>query len=323
MIRIQLASLTAALTSVLLLAGCSRPQPATTDTAAAAAAAAPDAAAAAAAQPEASPDVFRFKIGALDAVALKDGDIDVANDGKTFAVGQASAEVAALLTAAGVPADTLHLSIQPLLVRSDARVLLFDTGAGDVSWARAGRLPASLRAAGVEPSQVTDIFLSHQHQDHSGGLLARDGKLAFPNAAIHLSAAEWESLKKDKDAAALVAAMTPKVTTFVPGAAVVPGVVTAVEVAGHTPGHSAYEIQSGNERLLYIGDAAHHYVISVQRPEWTVQYDQDAPAAQASRRALLQRAAAGNLRIYSVHFPFPGLGHFKAQGDSFVWVPEG
>jgi len=321
MIRIPLAALAAALTSALLLAGCAKPQPATTDTAAAPAPAA--SAPTATPAPAANPDAFRFRIGTLDAVALKDGDIDVANDGKTFAVGQPAADVAALLTAADQPTDVLHLSIQPLLVRSDARILLFDTGAGDVSWARAGRLQASLRGAGVEPAQVTDIFLSHQHQDHTGGLLARDGTLAFPNATIHLSAPEWESLKKDKDAAALVAAMTPKVEAFKPGAVVVPGVVTAVDVAGHTPGHSGYEIQSGSERLLYIGDAAHHHVISVQRPEWTVQYDQDAPAAQASRRALMQRAAAGNLRIYAVHFPFPGLGHFKAQGDSFVWVPEG
>ncbi|UNK48948.1 MBL fold metallo-hydrolase [Lysobacter sp. S4-A87] len=321
--RIQLAALTAALTSACLLAGCSRPQPAANDAATAPAGATPEAptATAATAVP-ATQDVFRFKVGTLDAVALEDGDIDAANDGKTFAVGQAPADVAALLTAAGQPTDMLHLSIQPLLVRSGAQVLLFDTGAGDVSWARAGRLQASLRAAGVEPAQVTDIFLSHQHQDHTGGLLARDGTLAFANAAIHVSAAEWASLKGDGDAAALVAAMTPKVVTFQPGATVIPGVVTAVDVAGHTPGHSAYEIQSGSERLLYIGDAAHHFVISVQRPDWTVQYDQDAPRAQASRRALLQRAADGNLRVYSVHFPFPGLGHFKAQGDSFVWVPE-
>ena len=100
------------------------------------------------------------------------------------------------------------------------------------------------------------------------------------------------------------------------------GVVTAVAVDGPTPGHTAYEIASGNERLLYMGDSAHHYVISVQRPEWTVQYDQNAPLAQASRRALLQRAADDNLHVYAVHFPFPGLGHIKVQGDSFVWVPD-
>ncbi|KRA75685.1 MBL fold metallo-hydrolase [Lysobacter sp. Root667] len=321
MTRTHLSLLIAASLAGAMLAGCSKPQPAASDTPAPVAAA-PTTAPQAAAPQAANPDVLRFKIGALDAAALKDGDIDAPNDGKTFAIGQPAEAVNALLSAAGQPTDVLHLSIQPLLVRSGDRVLLFDTGAADASFARAGRLPASLRAAGVEPSQVTDIFLSHQHPDHTGGLLTKEGKLAFPNASIHLSAPEWESLKKDRDSAKLVAAMTPKVATFQPGAAIVPGVVTAVAVDGHTPGHSAYEIASGDQRLLYIGDTAHHFVISVQRPEWTVQYDMNAPLAQASRRALLQRAADGNLRLYAVHFPFPGLGHVKAQGEGFVWVPE-
>lgn len=298
------------------LSGCSKPP------AAAGAASTPVASAPATASPASQPDVFRFRIGTLDAIALKDGDIDAANDGKTFGVGQPTDQVAALLAAAGQPTDVLHLSIQPLLVRSGARFLLFDTGAADASFARAGRLPASLRTAGVEPSQITDIFISHAHPDHTGGLLTGEGALAFPNAAIHLSAPEWEALKADADASVLVAAITPKVATFQPGAAILPGTVTAVAVEGHTPGHSAYEIASGDERLLYIGDSAHHHVVSVQRPEWTVQYDQDAPLAQASRRALLQHAADGNLRVYAVHFPFPGLGHVVAQGENFAWAPE-
>lgn len=269
-----------------------------------------------------SPELFRFKIGALDAVALKDGDIDAANDGKTFGVGQSTDDVSAVLAAAGQPTDTLHLSIQPLLVRSGSQVLLFDTGAADASFARAGRLPASLRAAGIEPSQITDIFISHRHPDHVGGLLLPDGALAFPNAAIHISAPEWEALQADSASAGLVSAITPKVMAFEPGAAVLPDLVTAVAVDGHTPGHSAYEIVSGDQRLLYIGDAAHHHVISVQRPEWTIAYDEDAPTAQAGRRALLQRAADQDLRIYAVHFPFPGLGHVRSEGESFVWVPE-
>jgi glyoxylase-like metal-dependent hydrolase (beta-lactamase superfamily II) len=306
------------LTSVLLacmLPGCSEPQPPATTTT-------PAPPAPEATQPASHPDVFRFRIGTLDAAALKDGDIDAANDGKTFGVGQPPAQVAALLAAAGQPADALHLSIQPLLVREGARVLLFDTGAADASFARAGRLPASLRAAGVEPAQVTDVFLSHRHPDHVGGLLTREGALAFPNATIHLSAPEWEALERDRDAAALSKAIAPKVATFEPGAAILPGVVTAVAVDGHTPGHAAYEIASGDERLLYIGDTAHHFVVSVQRPEWTVQYDENAPLAQTRRRALLQRAADDNLRVYAVHFPFPGLGRIKAENGGFVWMPE-
>ena len=316
MTRTSLAVLMTTLLACALLSGCSEPQPAATATTT-------PAPPASGATPTAShPDVFRFRIGTLDAAALKDGDIDTANDGKTFGVGQPTEQVAALLAAAGQPSDVLHLSIQPLLVRSGTRILLFDTGAADASFARAGRLPATLRAAGVEPSQVSDVFISHRHPDHVGGLLTREGALAFPNATIHLTAPEWEALQQDRDAAALVAAITPKVAAFPPGAALLPGVVTAVPVDGHTPGHSAYEIASGDERLLYIGDSAHHFVVSVQRPEWTVQYDENAPLAQPSRRALLQRAADDNLRIYAVHFPFPGLGHINPQGDSFVWQPE-
>lgn len=330
MTRNSLSVLIAALLAGAMLGGCSKPDPAASAasdapapaaTPAPAPAAAPTPAPAPAAQTE-SADIHRFRIGTLDAVALKDGDIDAPNNGKTFAIGQPADQVAALLKAAGQPIDVLHLSIQPLLVRADARILLFDTGAADASFARAGRLPASLLAAGVDPSQVTDIFISHQHPDHVGGLINHEGALAFPNAAIHLSAPEWDSLKSDKSAAALVKAIAPKVATFKPGAEILPGLVTAVEVDGHTPGHSAYQIASGDQRLLYIGDSAHHFVISVQRPEWTVAYDQNAPLAQTSRRALLQRAATENLRVYAVHFPFPGLGHIKAQGDSFVWEAE-
>ncbi len=266
--------------------------------------------------------VARFKIGSLQAAALLDGTITIANDGKTFGLGHAPAEVAAVLKANGLRQDQLELGIQPLLVRSGARVLLFDTGAGDASFARGGGLQASLRAAGVSPAQVTDIFISHAHPDHVGGLLgSRDG-LAFPNATIHLSAPEWTAMKSNKDQAALAAAIAPKVAAFAPGAAVLPGLVTAVPVNGHTPGHSAYEIASGADRLLYIGDSAHHSVISVQKPDWTVAFDGDAPTAEASRRALLQRAADQNLRLYAVHFPYPGLGRVKAQGDGFVWTPE-
>ena len=299
----------AALAALLALAGCSlKGEPA-----------APAASPAAAA----SPDVFNFKIGALDATALKDGDLLVPNDGKIFGIGRPASDVAALLKAAGESTDILLLSIQPLLVRGEGKVLLFDTGAAGIAWApQAGKLAASLRAAGVEPAQVTDIFISHSHGDHIGGLVQPSGVLTFPNAAIHISAPEWKAMQADASLAPTVAAIGPKVAPFQPGAVLLPGLVTAVAVNGHTPGHSAYEIASGAERLLYIGDAAHHSVISVRKPDWTIDYDGDAPAAQASRRALLKRAAEGNLRLYAPHFPFPGVGRVRAEADGFVWVPE-
>ncbi|MGO3127997.1 MAG: MBL fold metallo-hydrolase [Luteimonas sp.] len=267
-----------------------------------------------------SADVHRFSIGSLDATVLRDGDIRFPNDGKTIGIGAPRAEVDALLTKAGEPTDIVHLSVQALLVRSGDRVLLFDTGAGDADFADAGRLPASLRAAGVEPAQVTDIFISHAHPDHVGGLVDDAGQAVFANATVHLSAPEWQALQAEASNAALAAAIAPRVDAFAPGAEVVPG-VTAVAVEGHTAGHSAYEIADGDARLLYLGDGAHHFAVSVQRPQWAIAFDGDAPAAEASREALLTRAADSGVTVASPHFPYPGLGQIVRRDGGFIWAP--
>jgi glyoxylase-like metal-dependent hydrolase (beta-lactamase superfamily II) len=248
--------------------------------------------------------------------------MELPNDNKVFGVGRTSEEVAAVLSAAGQPTDKLALTIEPLLVKAKDRVLLFDAGAGSLFGPGSGQLPGSLAEAGVDPQSVTDIFISHSHGDHVGGLVNADGALAFQNATIHLSKAEWQHMSGNAQYAALVAAMKPKVSGFAPGSELVPGVVKAVEVKGHTPGHSAYLISSGADSLLYVGDSMHHFVVSVQKPEWTIAWDGDSATASGSRADLIAKSAASGQRVYAVHFPFPGLGKFAQQGEGQVWVAE-
>lgn len=269
-----------------------------------------------------SADVKPFAIGSLQAAALRDGGLQAPNDNKIIAINKNKAEVDAVLTANGLPTETLDLSIQPLLVRTPDKVLLFDAGAAGSMGPAGGKLPATLATAGVDPASVTDIFISHAHGDHVAGLVTADGALMFPNASIHVSAPEWASMKAQAPLAALVTAITPKVVEFQPGAELVPGVVKAVAIDGHTPGHSGYAITSDGQSLLYIGDTMHHSVISVQQPDWTIAFDGDAPLAQESRKALLASSADGGQRIYAVHFPFPGLGKFERKDGTFVWVAE-
>lgn len=269
----------------------------------------------------AASDVVKpFTIGLFQAAALSDGAGAFPNDNKTLAINKTKADVDALLSANSLPTDQLHLSVQPLLVKTPDKVLLFDAGAGVLFGPTMGKLPASLTAANIDPASVTDIFISHGHGDHVGGLVA-DDKLAFPNAAIHIQAAEWASLKSQAQMAPLVAVIEAKVVEFQPGADLVSG-VKAVDIQGHTPGHSGYLIASDNQSLLYIGDTMHHYVISVQQPDWTIAFDGDAPTAQTSRKHIIESSAASGQRIYAVHFPFPGLGKFAKQDDRYVWVAE-
>jgi glyoxylase-like metal-dependent hydrolase (beta-lactamase superfamily II) len=288
-----------------------------------------------AAEPAPAPKVENTKalmVGDLQATAVRDGVLEFPNDNKVFGVGHTPEEVAALLTAAGLPTDKLHLSLQPLLVQSVDRVLLFDTGAGSNFGPNAGQLLANLTAAGTDPKSVTDIFISHVHGDHVGGLVDANGALNFPNAKIHISKAEWKFLEglgaeKAKNLGvsnydALVAGMKPKVDAFAPGAELVKGTVKAVDIKGHTPGHSGYLITQGPESLLYVGDAMHHSVISVQKPDWPMNFDSDQATGAKSRAALIADSAAKGQRIYAVHFPFPGVGKFEKQGEGYVWAAE-
>jgi glyoxylase-like metal-dependent hydrolase (beta-lactamase superfamily II) len=286
-------------------------------------------------EPETAPpsnDVRTFTLGEFSALALRDGTISVPNDNKVFGVGHTHAEVAAILTEAGQPTDRLELSLQPLLVKTAERVMLFDTGAGTNMGPSAGKLRASLDAAGTAPALVTDIFISHSHGDHVGGLLNAEGALAFPNATIHISAPEWAYLKgmtaEQASAAgvgqhaALIAAITPKVAVFEPGADIVPNAVKAVDIKGHTPGHSGYMIHSGKASLFYVGDTVHHFVVSVRKPEWTCGFDMDATTSQASRKAVLGAAATSGQVIYAFHFPFPGVGKIGGRDGALSWAAK-
>jgi len=273
-----------------------------------------------------------FKIGSYSAIALKDGAIQEPNDAKSFVVGQPTAEVAATLKNGGAPGDHFDFSIQPLLVHAGAHVLLFDTGAGNYFGDIAGKLQGSMAAAGENPAGVTDIFISHAHGDHVGGLVTPAGTLAFPNATIHMSAPDWKWLNGMNaetakyvgitQVTALVAAIRPKVVPFEPGAVLLPGIVEAVEIKGHTPGHSAYRIGSDPNSLLVIGDAMHSYVVSVREPSWKVAFDTDQQTGAASRAALVAQSAATGQRLYAEHFPFPGVGKIVKSKKGDTWVPE-
>lgn len=47
----------------------------------------------------------------------------------------------------------------------------------------------------------------------------------------------------------------------------------------------------------------------------------DRVRAIASRRQSLGQAARAGCRVARAHLPFPGLGHVRAEGAAYAWVP--
>lgn len=259
-----------------------------------------------------------FRLGALELWSLRDSGLIVANDGSVFGTNASPAAVAEVLSAAGAPTDRIRLDVDVLMLRMPGHLVLLDAG-----WGPEGRsvLQQSLASAGIAPEQVTDILITHAHTDHVGGLVNARGRSLFARASIRMSANEWAFMQAQEDTRAIAAAIKRQIRTFEPGGTLLPG-ITAIALYGHTPGHVGYEIASNGQKLLDIGDLAHSSIISLAKPDWTIDYDGNKLQGSRQRRTELQQLAMTHELIFAPHFPFPGVGRIERSGDGFRFNPE-
>jgi len=278
-----------------------------------------------------APGFYRTMLGDFEITALSDGtvDLDVA---KLLAEPAAKTDAALARSFVHGPLET---SVNAYLVNTGTRLILVDAGAGTLFGPTLGKLLASLQAAGYAPGQVDDIFLTHMHPDHVGGLSA-NGQRVFPNATLHADRRDSDfwlsqaSLDKAPDGMkgffqGAMASVNPYVAAgkyqpFEADGEPVPGIRT-IASHGHTAGHTSYLVESKGQRLLVIGDLIHVASVQFAEPGVTIAFDSDAKAAAASRATLFAEAAKDGDLIGAAHLQFPGLGHLRAAGRSWQWVP--
>ena len=97
--------------------------------------------------------------------------------------------------------------------------------------------------------------------------------------------------------------------------------IAAQLAPGHTPGHTAWRIETGGEPVLAWGDVVHVAALHLARPETTMVYDLDPPTATATRKALLDWAAESGALVASAHLAAPGLGRIRRASDRYVYQP--
>lgn len=278
--------------------------------------------------------VYRYRVGALTLTALYDG-IWYRPITDNFIRNAPFAEVERALDDAFMPAHKLATPFTALVVDTGKRRILIDTGTGGQIASSAGVLRANLLGAGIDPRAIDLIVISHFHPDHINGIKDKDNDIIFPNAEIMVPAPEWAFWMDDANLNAagpdlkiafrnqrrIFSDIAARVTRFDPGAEVMSGIVT-IAAAGHTPGHTAFAVHSGDQSLLVLGDTAQHPAIFARHPDWQAAFDIDGAAAVATRKKLFDRAAADRMLVTGYHFPFPACGHLiKTANGSYEHVP--
>ena len=278
-----------------------------------------------------APGFYRIMLGDFEVTAISDGTVELPIN-QLLQDAPAKTDQALTRSFLGNPLET---SVTGYLVNTGAKLILIDTGAGNLFGSTLGKLLANLKASGYQPEQVDEIYLTHLHPDHVGGLLT-EGHAAFPNAVVRADQHDtdyWLSQANlDKAPAGskgffqgAMASLAPysaaqHLKPFSADGELTPGIRASASY-GHTPGHTTYVVESKGKKLLLIGDLIHVGAVQFDHPEVTISFDSDSKAAAAARQHTFQAAAKDGTLIGAAHLPFPGLGRLRSDKQAFDWVP--
>ena len=279
-----------------------------------------------------APGYFRFSVGAFEVTAISDGTVQLP---MAKLLKDKPGKTAATLKKAFLTGDTVETSCNTYLVNTGDKLVLIDTGAGGLFGPTLGNTVANLKASGYTPDQVDEIYITHVHPDHVGGLTT-DAGLAFPNATLRIDKADVDFWLDDAKLAAAPddskgffqgarKMLQPwvdakKLSTFTGATDLIPG-IKAEPSHGHTAGHTNYVVENGGQKLVLAGDLMHAAAVQFADPTVTIAFDTDAKAALAERKKAYAAAAKGGYLIAFTHVSFPGVGHLKAAGKGYEWLP--
>jgi len=278
-----------------------------------------------------APGFHRVMLGDFEVTAISDGTVDLPFDKLLHE----PADVTKKALARNYQSVPTEASVNAFLVNTGGKLILVDTGAGGLFGPTLGKLLANLKASGYQPEQIDEIYLTHLHPDHVGGLAA-NSQLVFPNAVVRadkrdtdfwLSQANLDKAPADSKGffQGAMASLSPYATAqhlkpFSGDTELAPG-VRATSAYGHTPGHTIYTFESKGKKLVLVGDLIHVAAVQLEHPEVTIGFDSDAKSALASRTKVFQAVAKEGALVGAAHLSFPGLGHLRVDGKGYDWLP--
>jgi glyoxylase-like metal-dependent hydrolase (beta-lactamase superfamily II) len=273
-----------------------------------------------------------FTLGDMRVMTLSDGYLTQPPAFRYTPMPQA--ELAAWLAEHGVsPEAPITPPCNVTLLRHEGRVILFDAGSGFNFLDTVGELPDALAAAGVDTGEVTHVVFTHCHADHLWGVLDDFDDPLFPNARHMMGRAEFDywadpdrvnNIAEDRVPMAAGAFRRLEVLggameLFGDGEEIIPG-VSARATPGHTGGHMSFELRSGSNSAMVLGDAILNEHFSTAHPEWHDGADEDKEQAARTRVSLMDQLSHDQITAIGFHMGGGGIGRFEKAGAGYHFV---
>ena len=197
------------------------------------------------------------------------------------------------------PTGSLLVEVQPFVVITDNDVLLLDTGLGFIHNG-IPQIHQLLIHAGINPSEVTKVLISHLHKDHSGGLgISGTNKLNFPQAKHFVQQKELELALNDASASyireELLCLKDADQVELLDGSGSIGGYIHYEMTSAHSRYHQVFKITEGEEIVFFGGDDAPQY--GQMKSRYVAKYDFDGKKVYAAQAAVVGRRPRTTLDV--------------------------
>ena len=268
--------------------------------------------------------ISQTSVGNFKVTALRDGELSLPSEVLMNLTDEQSQQIKA-----DENSKLATSNVNTYLIQTEGKNLLIDTGCRDLFGPTCGFLQDALKEAGLVPNDITDIFLTHLHPDHVAGAINAEGSAVFENASFKVIDLEYNFWTSDTFtdsevngndwaglARAALNAYKDKIETISFGNDIIPG-VTSVSIPGHTPGHSGFRVDEGNETLIQMGDILHVPNLQLENPSISTVFDVDSEVALKSRKELLDMVSTDKILCTSGHMIQPKFGYIEKSGAGY------